>query len=288
MKSFFLVVFFILTAQALCEASVSLQLELSSDTFRIGEVIECKVTVEYPGNYTLVPPLSFLPEKLEVREKTFKIPKRSKSRKKVKAILTYKITGFEPGEYVVDGFETKLQNTDDVKTIKGGIFKLKIVDLPSVEEDIRDIKPPLGVPNYSLPVILLLLISAGIYLSLRKKRLEEKKISEELKQLSPSEAALEKLNLLLSKNLLNEGKIKEFYTELSEILRSYLAQKYKIPVIERTTIELFQSLKGLVDKKYNLQTKEFLQSCDIVKFAKYIPTSNEIERDIQSLKELII
>ena len=77
---------------------------------------------------------------------------------------------------------------------------------------------------------------------------------------------------LRAKKLWENGKTKEFYSELSRILRGYLEDGFTMPALESTTDELIGLLKTrgfdaqLIEKVQNL-----LQTADLVKFAKVEP-----------------
>jgi hypothetical protein len=80
---------------------------------------------------------------------------------------------------------------------------------------------------------------------------------------------------LRTKKLWENGKTKEFYSELSRILRGYLEEQFTMPALESTTDELIALLKTrgfdaqIVDKARNL-----LQTADLVKFAKVEPATD--------------
>ncbi|MEG2666482.1 MAG: hypothetical protein RSA02_05645, partial [Bacteroidales bacterium] len=97
--------------------------------------------------------------------------------------------------------------------------------------------------------------------------------------LSPQQQALKKLKELKAKKLWQQNLIKEYYTELTDIFRSYLETEYHIPAVEMTSYELSCELL----RKYPNHQKEMeelsivLQTSDLVKFAKNLPLANEHE-----------
>lgn len=286
--------YFLLVSSYAAALPIKSSVEVSKSSLKIGEPAEYKIALEYPGNYTVsMPDPSDIFEKLEVIDKKLEIPTKSSARKMSKALILYKITGYEPGEYFTKEFEISLVDGDTVRKIPIGKIKIVIEDLkPSAADtdDIRDIKPPLWPASHTALFVVffaLAVLAAAYYYSKKKRKVPFASTSSSEEKIDPSKVALEKLEALLLKNLLAEGKIKEFYIELSEIFRIFLAEKYGIPVIERTTSELYRSMKGLVDKKYNLSVKEFLENCDMVKFAEYLPAEDEIKKDVEKMKGLI-
>ncbi|MCJ7577277.1 MAG: hypothetical protein MUO91_02370, partial [candidate division Zixibacteria bacterium] len=64
------------------------------------------------------------------------------------------------------------------------------------------------------------------------------------------------------------------------IIRKYLGRKYQITALDRTTPEVKMEMKSVkIDKEIINSVYDFLSSCDLVKFAKYMPLKEEIEKD---------
>jgi len=164
----------------------------------------------------------------------------------------------------------------------------------SLAEGLKDIKPPVKFPaDYSVIflvlgiIVVILLISISLwFLKKRYKNQPEKKQT----YIKPAhEIAYEAFKSLEERNLLKAGKIKEFYFELSNIIRYYLENRFSYRAPEMTTEEFLNLLKEssrLNDSQKNI-LKTFLTHCDLVKFAKYGPTDIEIAQSLSIGKELI-
>ena len=86
------------------------------------------------------------------------------------------------------------------------------------------------------------------------------------------EIAYEELERIEGFNLIEQGLIKEFYTEVSEVIRRYVGHRYFIITMELTTAELVDSMMDAeIDEEHVETIRSFLEECDLVKFAKYIP-----------------
>jgi hypothetical protein len=121
----------------------------------------------------------------------------------------------------------------------------------------------------------------------RKKKIGDIFTEEGLPR-PPDEVAYERLEKLQAMNLLKEGKIKEYYVIISEIIRKYLEARYKITVLDKTTYELYCEMRRVsVDKKHISLIKEFLEECDLVKFAKYSPDEATISKDYETARRII-
>ena len=103
------------------------------------------------------------------------------------------------------------------------------------------------------------------------------------------EIAYERLRKLAEENLIEAGKIKEFYERISHILRCYIEHRFDLKAPERTTEEFLLEAQATSiltgDQKTMLQG--FLEHCDMVKFARYGPTKTEIQKTFDLTKEFI-
>ncbi|MBL7071389.1 MAG: hypothetical protein ISS26_04380 [Candidatus Omnitrophica bacterium] len=163
----------------------------------------------------------------------------------------------------------------------------------AVAKDIRDIKGPLYFPvNYTpLIIILCALFLTGIFFLFRFtiKRIKKKKKEAIAKIRLPHEIAYEALEALKAKGLPLQGKIKEYYYELSLIARHYIEDRFDIKAPDMTTEEFLFDLKdsGSLSKAHKDILKEFLNLCDTVKFAKYGPTQKETEDSFNAAGKLV-
>jgi len=150
-------------------------------------------------------------------------------------------------------------------------------------EDIRDIKPPVYFPfSYKLLIIILsILFLLGVcFLAVfifKKKNKKQKIIPIFIKP--AHQKAYEALNALRARNLPLDGKVKEYYYQLSIIIRRYIEDRFFLMAPDMTTGEFLFSIKDskILKEDYQNILKEFLNLCDIVKFAKYGPTKEEID-----------
>ena len=85
------------------------------------------------------------------------------------------------------------------------------------------------------------------------------------------------------------GRIKEFYEQISDILRHYIEHRFNLRAPERTTEEFLAELTSadVLSKQDQERLGEFLQHCDLVKFAKYNPTTEQIQKTFDLVKDFI-
>ena len=145
--------------------------------------------------------------------------------------------------------------------------------------DLRDIKPPVALPDplawlwWTLAVLAVIAVALTVWFVLRRKRL----VAKIAIVIPPHVRAKEKLAEAL--RFLGDPKL--FCTMVSDTARVYLEERFKLRAPERTTeeflIELRTSPHLTRDQKQSLGA--FLESCDLVKFARFEPTE-------QALREL--
>lgn len=151
----------------------------------------------------------------------------------------------------------------------------------SAANDIRDIKPPVAIWNgwelalWALAVMIVFALVAAVvlFLVLRKK-------PKPVPPVLPAHLrAKHKLKAALS--LISQPK--PFVVAVSDTTRTYLEERFDFRAPERTTEEFLHELRGtdllLPDQKESVG--HFLESCDLVKFAKYEPGEDEL-RELHS------
>ena len=155
---------------------------------------------------------------------------------------------------------------------------------------LRDIKGPLDFPSNFAFLLLIIGLSLAIgavwgwIIWAKKKKAKRPDVSK-----SAYEIACAQFEALAAKDLIGRLKIKEYYIEISDIVRHYLENGFRLNAPEMTTEEFLNNLKDSpqLAKNHKGLLKEFLVSCDMVKFAKYAPAAKEIDSVYYSAKNFI-
>jgi len=211
---------------------------------------------------------------------------------------TLRLTTFDSGKTVVPPIQFWYKAIGD--TLQRSAFTnpvfLSITTIPfDPKGDIKDIKPPLNAPwtfGDFLPYLialgtLLLAALAYYYYRKRKKKQEEALLPSKL-ALPPAQAALMALRILEEKRLWQQGEIKEYYSEVTEIVRRFLEDQFRILALESTSDEVMQQLKSLPEASPLLKEfGAFFTTADLVKFAKYEPTPTEHENELGWAYEIV-
>ncbi len=158
------------------------------------------------------------------------------------------------------------------------------IQVSSVEVDtskaIKDVKPPLSVPltwkEIALYAGIILAIAAliygGYFFYRKRKRKAGEIVEEDAPEIPPHIQAMIRLKELKEKRVWQQGDVKAFYSEATEIIRQYFEGRYGIMALELTSDEVFAALKRFtLDKDVTKLIEAFFIDADLVKFAKYTP-----------------
>lgn len=200
-------------------------------------------------------------------------------------IKKYTLTSFDSGRYVIPGQEIYIRDkrflTDQV------IIDVATVPVDTIKQPLYHIKEIQNEPylfsdylNYFWGlIVLLIVIGVILYFVLRDKPTEE----EIMSRIPPFDAAKQRLLELDKKELITQNKIKTYYVELTDIVRTFIEREMNIPALESTTDELLETIADFnsssklnIPSETMLKLKELLKEADLVKFAKSKPLQNEI------------
>ena len=148
---------------------------------------------------------------------------------------------------------------------------------PVVEPDTRffDYLPDV-VTDYWWAFLLAILLGLLVYFYFKYFRKKELPQIFKKKEVPPYELAISSLEKLRAENLCENGREKEFYTRLTEILRIYLDGRFGINAMEMTTTQIVESLNNNNDTRDASTTMEaVLHIADFVKFAKVRPLPDD-------------
>lgn len=140
-------------------------------------------------------------------------------------------------------------------------------------------------------VLLALLLAgvgvAGYYLItyLQNRKREEQGNEVITIPLRPAEeVALEKLDAIKEKKIWQQGQVKEYYTQLTDVVREYIARRFEVSSVEQTSDETLRDIRPLLNERKDLydQLRKMLTLADLVKFAKWSTTPDENELSLRN------
>jgi hypothetical protein len=214
-------------------------------------------------------------------------------------IKKYGLTQFDSGRYMIPRVKILINNKPFLSdSILVEVANVKVDTLKQKMHDIKDIIPAQHSIfgswwKYLLGLLMIAAIGGIIYWYFKKYKKAIQPEEEIFK--TPIEKATNKLNKLEKKELWQKGEIKEYYSELTDIVRNYIEEAIEIPAMESTTSELIEGLKKASLKKKMKLSKEtidnlftVLKQADLVKFAKSKPMDFEITEDRKKIERAIV
>jgi hypothetical protein len=273
---------------------ISVTAKTDSTNYRVGDWIRLTVEAKIPASIESILPAvkdsigSFEILKVEAMENS-----EQDSRGWV-----FTITSFDSGKGYVPPVELAYRVKGDT-TQQIARSNSLILDIGSVAVDsdgeIKDIKPPLDAPwkfEDFLPYLIalaVLALAARVYYYWRKKRKQrEEAVVLAKPEIPPHQQALYELRELEDKKLWQQGKVKEYYSEATEIVRRFFEGRWGIDALELTSDEIMKHMKNVAEsQKVWKEMQSFFITADLVKFAKYNPTVEEHEDELKEAYEIV-
>ena len=181
-----------------------------------------------------------------------------------------------PPIYFIDGGETIASNRPVLKVLPVAVDSMITVhdyaDVVDIKRHFLDYLPD-WLSDYGIWILLALVIIGGaafVYFKwLRKGKLPLMPVK---KPVPPYQLAMQQLQTLHDEHLCEKGEEKEFYTRLTDILRTYLDARFGINAMEMTSTQIRRSLRENADTKMSEKyMSRILEIADFVKFAKIRP-----------------
>jgi len=200
------------------------------------------------------------------------------------------------GSYIIPGavfsYKDEKGEKKELKTAQIFIEVKSVIEDKKAAKDIRNIKPlAILKRSYTLLIalsiaglLLLVIIIGGTYFyrtRYRKTKATPPRPAHEL--------ALKELDRLQKEGLIARGIYKEHYFKISEIFRRYLEKRFHFQAVEKTTEEILPEILNLKGFEQTVKgsAKTFLYHTDLVKFAKHIPDTEEVDREHQEAVNFI-
>jgi competence protein ComGF len=200
---------------------------------------------------------------------------------------SYTITSFDSGLHVIPPFLFILEYDELVDTIKTDEIQLFVASIDvDLEKGPADIKKPFSAPitfkeiaPWLFAVILIGALAFFIIYAIQRRRRNMPVFSRpEKPKEAPHKIALRELNIVKSEELWKQGHVKEYYSRVTDIIRTYIEDRFDVPAMEETSFEILNDLKNgnaKVDSKSMEELKHILELSDLVKFAKLQPLQDD-------------
>jgi len=286
---FFLSTPWLLHGQEVVTATAS----VDSTSYLIGDWITVNVNVRHPHGTVLTPLLGDTLAAFQVIDRGM-LERKSDTETTTRMV----IAGYDSSLCAIPPiiFLYTLSGDTSSGKVSTNSLAITIHKVPvDTSKEFKDLKPPLSVRITFVEIALyagiLLAVAVAAYFSYRYWKRRKRKEPESLYVPPPRPAhliALEQLAALKEKKLWQQGRIKEYYSEATEIIRRYFENRYDIMALEQTTDEIMHELKKHRHaEKVWAETERLLRRADLVKFAKYQPGIDEHEETLVVAFDLV-
>jgi len=224
-------------------------------------------------------------------------PEKIKKANQIEWIKKYNLTQFDAGRYKIPSLEVVVNK----KKINSESIEISVVDVAvdTTKQKMHDIKedesinlektkqkPELSDKEVLLGLLFALVLGAIFYLILRLKHRNKKKSEQYISPYNKAFLRFSEVN--------NQSNSKEYYSALTEIIKSYFEKTLEFSALESTTEQFILKLKNAVaEKQFEIsettisQIEKLFTKADLVKFAK-ISVSEEEQNTDKKVSENII
>ncbi len=297
---FKIAIFLLLNASFAMAQGVSVSASMDSLILLVGEQTQMTLEVAQPADAVVNFPLieDTVVSGLEVVER---LPLDTQVQADNSLIVRqrYLLTAFDSALFYIDGLP--FVYGDD--TLRSDAMALKVLSVPvdTAQHAIVDIKPiydpPFDWPLFwriTLIVLAVIAVAVIAFFAYRYWQKHRKNAGDEApvepQDLRPADViALERLDQIKDEKIWQQGRSKEFHTQLTDVLRDYIVRRYGVEAVESTSTEILNELQPEFkkDKETLAVLKAIFALADLVKFAKYKPIVNEDERSLSQAYQFV-
>ena len=214
-----------------------------------------------------------------------------------RALITqeYTITSFDSALYYLPPMEVLVDN----KSYQSKALALKVYSVPvdTLHPDqffgpknIMD--APFAWEDWYLFIACVLLLTPFLLVAiyLVKRIRDNKPIIRKVKvepKLPPHQVAMQEIERIKQEKIWQKGQPKEYYTELTDALRTYIRERFGFNALEMTSAEIIDKLLETNDREALSDLRALFQTADLVKFAKHNPMMNENDTNLLNAVDFI-
>jgi disulfide bond formation protein DsbB len=277
--------------------TVTVDARIDSTQILIGEQAKIKLEVSFDANRRMHLPqiADTLVTGVEVLEVAKPDTQYLNNRQRLLISQEYTVTSFDSALYYLPPFEVMVDNkiyrskalalnvlTVPVDTLHPDQFfgPKEVMSVPFTWIDFRTI--------FWCGLAALLLIGLAVYLVIRYR--DNKPILRIIKvepKLPPHQLAMQEIERIKAEHSAQKEDAKQYYTELTDALRTYIQDRFHFNAMEMTSTEIMERLLQEPDQSSLNELKSLFQTADLVKFAKHNPLINEKDRNLLNAIDFI-
>lgn len=286
---FHLATYIFLGASSVLAQEVGLTASSDRKTLRLGEPVTVTVTARVPATLDTLGPI--------VADSAGLFEVLSVTKEEDEHRWSFRLMTIDTGTVFVPpiGFAYTVKGDSTARTAYANSLAFNVSGVTvAPDADIKDIRPPLSAPwkwEDLWPFLLVAVLLAGGWYAYRRYRAAHPVGVEELPaapSVAPHVRAMKELRLLEEKQLWQQGKVKEYYSEATEIVRRFFEGRWNIPALEMTTDEILHALRSTKEaQSLGVSLGSFFVRADMVKFAKAQPTPDDHREELEEAFSIV-
>ncbi|MFH0894598.1 MAG: hypothetical protein V2A54_09185 [Bacteroidota bacterium] len=298
----FFVVFSLFWMNLLYAQDIRVSSRISNNKILIGDHVIFELNVQCPKEYLIGWPRPYdsLSPQLQILGRTTIDTLITDNKNTLNLNQRFLITSYDSGTWAVPIFEFLFKKQSDTNLIKAltNPLILYVNTVPvDTTKDFREIKGPLGVPwswKEALPYIYIavgaILVTILTIIIIRRIRSKKPLFRRDSKpRLKPHVLALQNLNKLKEEKLWQKEQVKQYYSQLSDITRTYLEEQFGFAAMEMITDDIIKSFNKLgLQETLNDRLEKLLRLSDLVKFAKVRPLPSDHEYALETAFQIVL
>ena len=303
--TFFIFLLFFLLFKLSIGQKINISAALDSTKIRIGEQVKLDLYVSYSAkqnNLKIQWPniADTITDKIEVISVSV-IDTTSPDKSNPDIIQQHQqitISAYDSGYFAIPGFKFFINNDSSNAFYSQSLFlEVHTVPTDSSITKTKDIKPPFAEAfnwkwyskyfywGFSLLVIIILIVLITIYFTKKNKIVV---LKSEKPKIPAHIIALQTLEKIKNEQIWKEEKTKEYYSSISDTIRLYIEERFKVNALESTTAEIMKAFRSqVVDKESKDKLQQLLMLSDLVKFAKQFPIISEHTFTLQNAFDFV-
>jgi hypothetical protein len=284
-------------AAPVADAPVAVTTRLSPDPSHVGDMLTLEVNAAFPRGYTVNLPIGVKLEPLHLVDVVESEPQATGEG--LAKTFTIRLQHFAPGAATVPGFQlTYVDPQGAIQTIAVPPvpFTVDALLANEAEPERKPEDPPISIeyPNTLAETIIYsvagTLVGALILYLLLRRFLARRRKPIEIPVIPAHVVAFEALDELERSTLLADGRVQDYYVQLTEIGKGYVERRFGVAALDRTTDEIRRELVHRPDVVAPLGAADiiaFLDRSDLVKFARMQPADDEAKDDLGLVRDLV-
>lgn len=274
--------------------------EITAATATVGEPLDLRLTLRLPPDTRLLD-AEIGPDLGEFRVLSGTWESAAGTEGSPDRIWRGRVAAYRTGELDLPAVTLRVQQGERVIRVRSEPVPVRIesvLDVEAEQEGLAGIKPPSSTDmdfsalRAALAIVALLLVCSLVGWWLFRRygpKLAARSVpTDPFDRMPPHEWVYAALRELMERRLVEEGRVEEFYGELAWIVKRYLAARYRVDLMERTTGEVPAALEGCgAPAEPSVWALELLRRSDRVKFARQIPAASECRAEVEHAYRIV-